>query len=118
MKLEELLYKILSNQHVYTNITLLVGALLTYLTLRINVLKTRQDFEFSKAEELVKGTKRTALRSEYLQIYNSKHFTNLQKYMMTRPIIDEYTRLNGNHYVHSLDEELRIKSEEKPNDFE
>lgn len=57
--------------------------------------------------ELSKGVKRSSIRSEYLQIYNSHDFTVTEKWEMTRPIVSEYfDNLQGNHYIHGLDEKL------------
>lgn len=114
----ELVSEIIKNQHVYTNLTLLLGALLTYATVRINIMKARQELEYKNTEEMIKSTKRVALRTEYLQIINSRVFTNLQKYQMTRYIIEDYNKLNGNHYIHGLDEELKLRSEERPHEIE
>lgn len=57
--------------------------------------------------ELSKGAKRSSIRSEYLQIYNSHDFTVTEKWEMTRPLVSEYFgNLQGNHYIHGLDEKL------------
>lgn len=57
--------------------------------------------------ELSKGAKRSSIRSEYLQIYNSQDFTVTEKWEMTRPLVSEYFgNLQGNHYIHGLDEKL------------
>lgn len=57
--------------------------------------------------ELSKGAKRSSIRSEYLQIYNSHDFTVNEKWEMTRPLVSEYFgNLQGNHYIHGLDEKL------------
>ena len=57
--------------------------------------------------ELSKGAKRSSIRSEYLQIYNSHDFTVTEKWEMTRPLVREYFgNLQGNHYIHGLDEKL------------
>lgn len=57
--------------------------------------------------ELSKGAKRSSIRSEYLQIYNSHDFTVTEKWEMTRPLVSEYFgSLQGNHYIHGLDEKL------------
>lgn len=57
--------------------------------------------------ELSKGVKRSSIRSEYLQIYNSHDFTVTEKWEMTRPIVSEYfDNLQGNHYIHGLDQKL------------
>ena len=65
--------------------------------------------------ELSKGAKRSSIRSEYLQIYNSHDFTVSEKWEMTRPLVDEYFgNLQGNHYIHGLDEKLeKLYTKEK-----
>lgn len=65
--------------------------------------------------ELSKGAKRSSIRAEYLQIYNSHGFTVEEKWKMTRPLVDEYFgNLQGNHYIHGLDEKLeKLYTKEK-----
>jgi hypothetical protein len=56
--------------------------------------------------EKQKSIKRSTLRNEYLSIYNSDKITLQEKYEMTRDVVEDYTALNGNHYVKALDEKL------------
>lgn len=66
--------------------------------------------------ELSKGAKRSSIRSEYLQIYNSHDFTVTEKWEMTRPLVSEYFgNLQGNHYIHGLDEKLEKLYEKEKN---
>lgn len=98
--MNNLIIRLLENQAVISAITLLIttacGLGVAYLT-----HKREQLFELSK------GVKRSSLRSEYLQIYNSHDFTVTEKWEMTRPLVSEYfNTLQGNHYIHGLDEKL------------
>lgn len=108
--------EILSHPEVSTAVSLLVVALVGYLTHRVNNLKEKSEAENKRQCLLMESTKRVALRSEYLNIINSPQFTNSQKYMMTRYLIDDYERLEGNHYIHGLDAELKIKMEQRPDE--
>ena len=98
--MNNLIIRLLENQTVISAITLLIttacGLGVAYLT-----HKREQLIELSK------GVKRSSLRSEYLQIYNSHDFTVSEKWEMTRPLVSEYfNTLQGNHYIHGLDEKL------------
>lgn len=98
--MERLILKLLEDNTVMSAISLLIttacGVGVAYLTYKRNQLV-----------ELSKGAKRSSLRSEYLQIYNSKDFTVVEKWNMTRPLVDEYfNKLQGNHYIHGLDTKL------------
>ena len=98
--MNNLIIRLLENQAVISAITLLIttacGLGVAYLT-----HKREQLIELSK------GVKRSSLRSEYLQIYNSHDFTVTEKWEMTRPLVSEYfNTLQGNHYIHGLDEKL------------
>lgn len=98
--MERLILKLLEDNTVMSAISMVVttacGLGVAYLTYKRNQLV-----------ELSKGAKRSSIRSEYLQIYNSKDFTVEEKWGMTRPLVDEYfNKLQGNHYIHSLDTKL------------
>lgn len=98
--MERLILKLLEDNTVMSAISLLIttacGVGVAYLTYKRNQLVG-----------LSKGAKRSSLRSEYLQIYNSKDFTVEEKWEMTRPLVDEYfNKLQGNHYIHGLDTKL------------
>lgn len=103
--MERIILKLLEDNTVMSAISMVIttacGVGVAYLTYKRNQLV-----------ELSKGAKRSSLRSEYLQIYNSKEFTVTEKWNMTRPLVDEYfNKLQGNHYIHGLDTKLREKLE-------
>jgi hypothetical protein len=107
--MNNLIIRLLENQAVISAITLLIttacGLGVAYLT-----HKREQLIELSK------GVKRSSLRSEYLQIYNSHDFTVTEKWEMTRPLVSEYfNSLQGNHYIHGLDEKLEGLYEKEKN---
>lgn len=95
-----LVLKLLEDQSVVTALTLLITTACSYGVFILN----------RKREQLIditKGAKRSSLRSEYLQIYNSHDFTVQEKWEMTRPLVTEYfDNLQGNHYIHGLDKKL------------
>lgn len=86
-----------------------------YLKSKIDKMKQKDELDFAENYEMIKSTKRSSLRAEYLQIYNSPIFTNKQKYDMTRELIETYTNLEGNHYIHTLDKALKTYAEVNPN---
>lgn len=107
--MNNLIIRLLENQAVISAITLLIttacGLGVAYLT-----HKREQLIELSK------GVKRSSLRSEYLQIYNSHDFTVSEKWEMTRPLVSEYfNTLQGNHYIHGLDEKLESLHKKEKN---
>lgn len=107
--MERLILKIVENQTVLSAITLVIT---TACGLGVAYLNYKRD----QLIELSKGAKRSSIRSEYLQIYNSHDFTVEEKWEMTRPLIDEYfTNLQGNHYIHGLDEKLEKLYEKEKN---
>ena len=98
--MERLILKIVENQTVISAITLVIT---TACGLGVAYLNAKRD----QLIELSKGAKRSSIRSEYLQIYNSHDFTVEEKWEMTRPLMDEYfSNLQGNHYIHGLDDKL------------
>ena len=110
MTLIEHIIKLLEDPAVRSSLTLLITTLcglgITWLNLKRSHLL-----------EMAEGAKRSSLRSEYLQIYNSKEFTTEEKWSMTREIVDEYfNKLHGNHYIHSLDVKLENKLKGESND--
>lgn len=97
-----LILKLLENQSVISALTLLITTACSYGVFLLNHKR-------SKLLDLAKGSKRSSLRSEYLQIYNSHDFTVEEKWNMTRPLIKEYfDKLEGNHYIHGLDRKLEV----------
>lgn len=107
---------ILSRQEVITSVTLVITTLCTFLVTKLTEKIKETEAHQEAQDEMAKSTKRSALRNEYLQIYNSHEFTWEQKYHLTREIITAYYLLNGNHYVHELDDELYYKKEEEENE--
>lgn len=98
--MNNLIIRLLENQTVISAITLVIT---TACGLGVAYLNQKRD----QLIELSKGAKRSSLRSEYLQIYNSHDFTVSEKWEMTRPLVSEYfNNLQGNHYIHGLDEKL------------
>jgi len=98
--MERLILKLVENQTVMSAITLLITSA---CGLGVAYLAHKRD----QLVELSKGAKRSSIRSEYLQIYNSHDFTVTEKWEMTRPLVSEYFgNLQGNHYIHGLDEKL------------
>ena len=93
----------------------MIVALCYYIKAKIDRMKQKDDLEFAENYEMLKSTKRSSLRSEYLQIYNSTVLTNKQKYDITRDLVETYTNLNGNHYIHELDSKLKTYAEVHPN---
>ena len=106
--MERLILKLVENQTVMSAITLLITSA---CGLGVAYLANKRD----QLIELSKGAKRSSIRSEYLQIYNSHDFTVSEKWEMTRPLVDEYFgNLQGNHYIHGLDEKLeKLYTKEK-----
>lgn len=95
-----LIVKLLEDQSVVTALTLLITTACSY---GVFILNRKRE----QLLELAKGAKRSSLRSEYLQIYNSTDFTVREKWEMTRPLVKEYfDNLQGNHYIHGLDSKL------------
>jgi hypothetical protein len=101
--MEELFNHILKEQAFMTALTTLLIVLVGYLTSKVNFLKSLAD----ERTESLKSIKRGSLRNEYIQIYNSKDFTYYQKYGLTRDIVKNYKKLNGNHYISELDAQLK-----------
>lgn len=98
--MNNIIVKLLESQAVISAITLIIT---TACGLGVAYLNHKRD----QLIELSKGAKRSSLRSEYLQIYNSHDFTVSEKWEMTRPLVSEYfNNLQGNHYIHGLDEKL------------
>lgn len=105
--MDNLIVKLLESQAVVSGITLFVttacGCGVAWLNHKRN-----------KLEELSKGAKRSSLRSEYLNIYNSTEFTWQEKWDMTEPLVKEYFNdLGGNHYIHGLNEKMKRHVEEE-----
>lgn len=109
------LHSILMSNTVQLSLSAVIVAFCYYIKSKIDRLKQKDDLDFAQNYEMLKSTKRSALRSEYLQIYNSTVFTNKQKYDITRELVETYTNLDGNHYIHELDSKLKTYAEVHPN---
>ena len=107
MVVDKVILKLVEDQSVVTSLTLLVTTLCSFGVFLLN--RKREQLL-----EVTRGAKRSSLRSEYLQIYNSTEFSSEEKWKMTRPLVDEYFhKLNGNHYIHGLDKKLLDKLNEE-----
>lgn len=109
------LHTLFMSNAVQLALSALIVAFCYYLKAKIDRMKQKDDLDFAQNYEMLKSTKRSSLRSEYLQIYNSTVFTNKQKYDMTRELVETYTNLDGNHYIHELDKKLKTYAEVHPN---
>lgn len=103
----KLIEQVLSNQAISSAIVSLILASIGYLIMKINHLSSYEESNHEIKMEAINSTRRISLRTEYLSIYNSHTFTDEQKYGMTREIVEEYESLHGNHYIHTLDTELK-----------
>ena len=111
MHLEHLIDELLRSQAVVTAFVSLVLGIVGYITHKLNTMSKKIDLDQQTQTTIAESSKRSALRNEYLAIYNSPMFTLEQKYGMTREIIRDYERLNGNHYLHALDKAMAEKLE-------
>ena len=109
------LHTLFMSNTVQLALSAVIVAFCYYIKAKIDRMKQKDDLDFAENYEMLKSTKRSSLRSEYLQIYNSPVFTNKQKYEMTRELIETYTNLDGNHYIHKLDRILKTYAEVHPN---
>ena len=109
------LHTLLMSDTVQLALSAVIVAFCYYLKAKIDRMKQKDELDFAENYEMLKSTKRSSLRAEYLQIYNSSVFTNKQKYEMTRELIETYTNLDGNHYIHELDKILKTYAEVHPN---
>lgn len=106
MSSHELANKILFSEQMVTLYSTFMIALVGYVISQLSKLKKENEFLISEQDTKLNSIKRSALRSEYLGIYNSPVFTDEQKYGLTRDIVKSYRKLNGNHYIETLDKEL------------
>lgn len=114
--LNQLIGELLRSQVVVSSVTAVVLGVTSYLTVRLNNMSKQIELDQQAQTDMAESIKRSNLRNEYLAIYNSPTFTVEQKYGMTREIMKEYERLNGNHYLHSLDEALKEKLDKERGD--
>lgn len=109
------LHTLFMSNTVQLALSAVIVAFCYYIKAKIDRMKQKDDLDFAENYEMLKSTRRSSLRSEYLQIYNSSVFTNKQKYEMTRELVEAYTNLDGNHYIHKLDSILKTYAEVHPN---
>lgn len=109
--MEELFNRILHNDQFISSLVTLLIACVGYLSMRVNKLRLDTEANAEARTLQLESLKRSALRNEYLGIYNSTEFTYEQKYGMTRGIIKGYKKLKGNHYISTLDKDLKEKAE-------
>ena len=102
----EIVSKILFNEQMITLYSTSMVALMGYVISQLAKLKKENETLISEQDLKLNSIKRSSLRTEYLGIYNSSSFTDEQKYGLTRDIIKSYKKLNGNHYIETLDKEL------------
>lgn len=108
--MDKLIVRLLEDQTVMSAISLL-------MTTAIGVGVAWLNHKRTQLIELSKGAKRSSIRSEYLNIYNSTEFTWKEKWDMTEPLVKQYFgELDGNHYIHGLNEKMRKHMEEELNE--
>lgn len=102
----EIVGKILFNEQMIALYSTAMVALMGYVISQLVKLKKENETLISEQDLKLNSIKRSSLRTEYLGIYNSNSFTDEQKYGLTRDVIRSYNKLNGNHYIETLDKEL------------
>jgi hypothetical protein len=108
--MDKLIVRLLEDQTVMSAISLL-------MTTAIGVGVAWLNHKRTQLIELSKGAKRSSIRSEYLNIYNSTEFTWKEKWDMTEPLVKQYFgELEGNHYIHGLNEKMRKHMEDELNE--
>lgn len=108
--MDKLIVRLLEDQTVMSAVSLL-------MTTAIGVGVAWLNHKRTQLIELSKGAKRSSIRSEYLNIYNSTEFTWKEKWDMTGPLVKQYFgELEGNHYIHGLNEKMRKHMEEELNE--
>ena len=108
--MDKLIVKLLEDQTVMSAVSLL-------MTTAIGVGVAWLNHKRNQLIELSKGAKRSSIRSEDLNIYNSTEFTWKEKWDMTEPLVKQYFgELEGNHYIHGLNEKMRKHMEDELNE--
>ena len=108
--MDKLIVRLLEDQTVMSAVSLLMT---TAIGVGVAWLNHKRD----QLIELSKGAKRSTIRSEYLNIYNSTEFTWKEKWDMTEPLVKQYFgELEGNHYIHGLNEKMRKHMEDELNE--
>lgn len=108
--MDKLIVRLLEDQTVMSAVSLL-------MTTAIGVGVAWLNHKRTQLIELSKGAKRSSIRSEYLNIYSSTEFTWKEKWDMTEPLVKQYFgELEGNHYIHGLNEKMRKHMEDELNE--
>lgn len=108
--MDKLIVRLLEDQTVMSAVSLL-------MTTAIGVGVAWLNHKRNQLIELSKGAKRSSIRSEYLNVYNSTEFTWKEKWDMTEPLVKQYFgELEGNHYIHGLNEKMRKHMEDELNE--
>ena len=81
--MDKLIVRLLEDQTVMSAVSLL-------MTTAIGVGVAWLNHKRNQLIELSKGAKRSSIRSEYLNIYNSTEFTWKEKWDMTEPLVKQY----------------------------
>ena len=96
----------LTNTTVLTTLLSLLTAGIGYIVTRVKRINNDIHFNRDYNIELQQSQKRSWLRCEYLNIYNSPYMTIEEKYDFTRLVYRDYKNINGNHYIDELDQKL------------
>ena len=108
--MDKLIVRLLEDQTVMSAVSLL-------MTTAIGVGVAWLNHKRNQLIELSKGAKRSSIRSEYLNIYNSTEFTWKEKWDMTEPLVKQnFGELEGNHYIHGHNEKMRKHMEDELNE--
>lgn len=104
--------KLLTNPTVLETLIPLTFGGVGYIIAKLSSVSADMRFNRKYELEMQKSQKRSILRCEYLNIFNSTYLTIDEKYKATRLIYRDYKNLNGNHYIDDLDEKLTAKYNE------
>ncbi len=96
----------LTNTTVLTTLLSLLTAGIGYTVTRVRRINNDIHFNRNYNIELQQSQKRSWLRCEYLNIYNSPYMSIEEKYNFTRLVYRDYKNINGNHYIDELDQKL------------
>ena len=98
--------QLLTNTAVLTALLSLLTAGIGYIATRVKMINNDIRFNRKYNTEIQHSQKRSWLRCEYLNIYNSPYMTIEEKYDFTRLVYRDYKNINGNHYIDELDQKL------------
>ena len=98
----EIVSKILFNEQMTALYSTGMVALMGYVISQLAKLKKENETLISEQDLKLNSIKRSALRTEYLGIYNSSSFTDEQKYGLTRDIIKDYKKVKEIKYVEKI----------------